>query len=307
MSVSFLRRFWMYLRERYPLAQFVPFHLLLVAAVGGISRVRLGAGWKAEQAWSAEHLWAHGALAMMLVLIYFVLRVMDEHKDRVQDLAAYPERVLSRGLVTHRHLRRAAWAAAAGAVLLALPFGWPMLVGVAVVLGYALLMLREFFVGGWLRERLLLYGVGHNLIVLLSVLLVGLGFGLAEGSGPGVLVDPVFLLAALGLNGLVFSLEVARKVRLPEAERPEVDTYSKTLGVRRAALLVPAVQAASVAAFWPLPLGPWRWAALGATVLGVVVAVVRFLQRPTERGAERLVVPASVAALVAFAVLATVA
>ena len=299
MSRISLPHFWAYLGERYSLAQFVPFHLLLVAAVGGVVRARLGAGW------TAEHGWAHGALAGLLLLFYFVLRVMDEHKDRAQDLAAYPERVLSRGLVTHRYLRAAAWWAAGGALALAAPFGRPMLIGAALLLGYALLMLREFFVGRWLRRRLLLYGISHNLVVLLSILVVALGFGLVAGQGAAPLADPALLLAALGLNGLVFSLEIARKIRLPEAERPEVDTYSKTLGVRRAALLVPAVQVASVVAFLPLALGPVRWAMLALAVLGVLAATLRFLRRPTARGARQLVGPASGAVLAAFGVLAS--
>ena len=188
---------------------------------------------------------------------------------------------------------------------LAAPFGPPMWVGVAALLGYALLMLREFFVGRWLRERLVLYGISHNLVVLWSILLAALGFGLAAGHGAAVLTDPAVGLAALGLNGLVFSLEIARKIRLPEDERAEVDTYSKGLGVRRAALLVPALQAASVAAFLPLPLGPARWAVMVLAVLGVLATTLRFLHRPTARGAKRLVGPASGAVLLLFAVLAS--
>lgn len=299
MSGPFARRFWAYLQERYPPAQFVPFHLLLVAAVGGVVRARLGL------AMEPEHLLAHGALAALLLLFFFVLRAMDEHKDHTADLAAYPERVLSRGLVTLGHLRRAGWAAAAGMVVLALPFGGPMVAGVGMLLGYALLMLREFGVGPWLRARLVLYGLSHNAVVLLALLVVALGFGLAAGGAAAALADPAVWTAALGLNGFVLSLEVARKVRLPEDERDGVDTYSRGLGVRRAALLVPALQAASLAALLPLPLGAGRWAVLAVAVLGVAVVVLRFVRRPTARGAERLVGPAAGGALLAFAALAT--
>lgn len=300
LSSPLARRFWAYLRERYDPAQFVPFHLLLVAAVGGVVRTRFDVGL------SAGHGLAHLPLAALLLLFYFVLRVLDEHKDWEVDRIAYPERALSRGLVTHRHLRGAAWIAAAGMVVLALPFGPILLAGVAGLLGYALLMLREFFAGAWLRRHFVLYGVSHNLVVFLSVHVVALGFGLAAGLGGATLRDPAVHLAAAALNGLVFSLEVARKIRMPEAERAEVDTYSKVLGVRASALLVPGVQVLSLGMLMlVLPLGPMQQAGIALAMLAGWGIALRFLRRPTKRGAERLVRPASLVVLFAFVVLAS--
>ena len=297
------RRFWAYLRERYDPAQFVPFHLLLVAAVGGVVRARFGV------APSAEHWAAHLPLAGILLLFYFVLRVFDEHKDWDADRIAYPERMLSRGFVTHRHLRVAAWAAVGGMFVLVLPFGVAMLAGVVVLLAYALLMLREFFVGTWLHRHLVLYGLSHNLVVFLSVHLVALGFGLAAGLGAATLGDPAIHLAALAINGFVLSIEVARKIRLPEEERPEVDTYSKVLGVRASALLVPAIQVLSVGVLMltPVPLGPVRTGALALAVLVAALVVAVFLRHLTAWGVRGLVHPASASALLAFLVLASLA
>jgi hypothetical protein len=296
-SRPFPARFLAYLRERYDPVQFVPFHLLMAAAAGGLVRLRLGA--PADTA----HLLSHGALALMLLAFYFVLRVFDEHKDWEEDRRAYPERLLSRGVVTHRHLRAAAWVAVALMFGLALPYGLPMVAGVAVVLGYSLLMLREFFVGSWLRQRMILYGLSHNVVVFLSLHLVFLGFGLATGAGLETLRDPFLHGAALAINALVFSLELARKIRTPDAEREGVDTYSQVLGTKRAALLLLVVQGAGAVGLGALliaagaPLGWVRIVLIAAGTALLAAAVLALLRRPTPAAAERLVKPAGVAVL----------
>lgn len=289
---SLISRFWAYLRERYDPVQFVPFHLLTVAAVGGLVRLRFDA--PAD----AAHVLSHGALTLILLAFYFILRVFDEHKDWEDDIRAHPDRLLSRGVIEHRHLRWAAWGAVAVMIGLSLPFGLAMVAGTVAILGYALLMLREFFAAAWLRQRVVLYGLTHNAVVFLSVHLVFLGFGLVAGEGLATLRDPFVHAGALAINLLVFSLEVARKIRTPDGEREGVETYSRVLGLRKAAVLLLGVQSAGAAALLFLLFtseAHLMWVRAGLMVVGwglTCAAIRALLNRPTTRAAERLVQPA---------------
>lgn len=291
------KRFWAYLRERYDPLQFVPFHLLTVAAVGGLVRLRFNAPT------DGTHVLAHGALTLILLAFYFILRVFDEHKDWEDDRRAHPDRLLSRGVIKHRHLRGAAWGAAAVMIGLSLPFGPAMVAGTAVVLGYSLLMLREFFVAAWLRQRVMLYGLTHNVVVFLSVHLVFLGFGLVAGEGLATLSDPFVHAGALAINLLVFSLEVARKIRTPAGEREGVETYSRVLGLRIAAFVLLGVQSSGVATLLFLLITAEAHligVRVGLMAIGWVLmsgAVGALLYRPTAGAAERLVVPAGLSVL----------
>ena len=51
-----------------------------------------------------------------------------------------------------------------------LVFGPAMLAATFVVLAYAGLMLKEFFVGRWLRRHVFVYAVSHNAVVFLTIL-----------------------------------------------------------------------------------------------------------------------------------------
>jgi 4-hydroxybenzoate polyprenyltransferase len=146
-----------------------------------------------------------------------------------------------------------------------------------VALGYSLLMAKEFFVGAWLRPRLVLYAVSHMLVMPLILLWVA---QMAVGDAP--LPAGVELLLALSfLSG--FSFEIGRKTRGAAEEREGVDSYTKSLGPRLApttVLLLVVGQGCllyvSLSRLGPVPV--WAVATMGAAVAFEAWAVVRFLR-----------------------------
>jgi hypothetical protein len=204
---------------------------------------------------------------------------------------AYPERILSRGLVTYRQL---AWTGAVTVLAetaIAWGFGPKILVLHLGTLGYSLLMYKEFFVRDWLKSHLFLYGVSHMII------LAFIDFTILQLSAPHgelVRIPGFFLFAFLGFS-MTFSLEVSRKIRVAEVERPEVDTYSKVIGIGPSMILVLAFQAAVMALAWALrgyldlPLwfhgtafGTWAFVAL------VYAAWGRNLTEPHSRKLDKV-------------------
>ena len=166
-------------------------------------------------------------------LVFFHLRVFDEHKDHAQDVIAHPERLLSRGVVTLPLLARLAAVAILIEAGLSALIGPYALVAWAAALIFSALMRVEFGVGEWLSRRILLYAVTHNPIV---GLLAMVGF-----ASLGVAFDARYLwyVAAASVSSLAF--ELGRKIRLPEEEIPGVDSYSSVHGRTRAGLILALV------------------------------------------------------------------
>jgi 4-hydroxybenzoate polyprenyltransferase len=101
------------------------------------------------------------------------------------------------------------------------------------------------------------------------------------------------LLLFAGMNFcFIYSLEVARKIRVPEQERPQVDTYSRRLGLNGALTLVVAMQALGLVLLGvagpALHVHPSAYVS-GVGALAVVAAAFwLFARSPKARTAKRL-------------------
>ena len=234
-------------------------------------------------------------MALVYVLIFLHLRVFDEHKDYAVDSVRFPDRVLSKGWVTLAGLRKIAQVVLPLEVALSGLIGPRFLVATLCLIAYSLLMLKEFFVADWLKRHMVLYGVSHMAILFLMVL--GVFFGLRDRLTPDFIPTAPPLLFYCGtIFAWVYSLEIARKIRAPEREMPDVDTYSKLIGPNGAILAVVGCQAFGLALLsrsaLPISTTIW-WVILGATGFAAVLMAIVAL-RPT---AEKLAKLDNVAAL----------
>ena len=210
-------RIWGYLLERFPPAAYT----VLVALFSGSTFLLA----------DARVSWATGFTAgLVVLLVFFHLRIMDEHKDGDADRQAYPDRLLTRGVVTLPLLKRLGVIAVVAQALLAWSVSVPAFQAWLACLVFTLLMRVEFGVGHWLNRHLVVYAITHNPIVgLLAVFLwvvAGGTYGLTAG----------LYVAVVSLGSLAF--EVGRKIRLPDEEISSVDSYSSVLGKSRADALL---------------------------------------------------------------------
>lgn len=282
----FSRRFSAWAAERFPAP------LLLIAILSGAASVLLGmrvlAGSQAAPVGLVD---LAGPLAFYLFL--FVLRVMDEHKDFADDVVNHPERVLQRGLITLGSLRVLAFVAVALQLGVSLwadgGFGW-VTIAWLVAFAWSLLMLKEFFVGEWLKPRMMTYAVTHAVVTpLTTVWLVFLGARGAPGAHGWVVA--VWALTAM-MTGLTF--ELTRKTFVPADERAGIDSYSKVLGVRGAVSLILGTMALSVVGFVAavgilqdrVPL--WTPVAAGALLVVCAVPYFSFLKKLKSGSTSRI-------------------
>jgi hypothetical protein len=271
-----------YQAERFPIAGYVP--LIAAFTFCSVAYSRLARG--APGFVPLHHLAMGTATALVL---FFLLRVLDEHKDADVDAAHRPELPVPRGLVTLAELRRVAIVATV-AVL-----GWnavaaPVLLGpLALFALWAALMTREFFVRDWLRRRAAIYLVTHMAIMpFIDLYTTGVDWLVAGGDDRPVRALSLFLMVTF-LNGIV--IEIGRKLRAPEDERPGVDTYTGAWGVRRAPVVwALALAGSTVTAVLALRLVSDR--ATLPVVLAAVAALcaapaLAFLARPERAWARR--------------------
>ena len=165
-------------------------------------------------------------------------------------------------------------------------------------------MAKEFFVGAWLEQRLVLYALSHMLVMPLAAWWMA-----RMGAGAGALGPTFSYLAALAfLSGAAF--EVTRKVYAPEDERDGVDSYSKVLGRRPATWVIIALLAAGLAVegglLRELHGGELRWGWYAALVAGFVPAfwsVQAFANAPSAKAKKRNEGMVAVYMLVGYVVL----
>ena len=225
-SYPFYRRYWIYQRERFPLAGYLPMVAAFTYSAISYSKICRG---------SDRHIGLHefGIGLVTSFVLFLLLRLFDEFKDAEEDARYRPYRAVPRGVVSFRELRNAIVISIALAVCLnpwRLPQMLPLLV---VALLYIILMWREFFVPEWLRRHPVAYMLTHMMILPVSDFYTsGLDWRLACSALPKGMM---LFLAMTYVNGMV--IEIGRKIRPADEEETGVTTYSALWGARRATWL----------------------------------------------------------------------
>lgn len=214
-------RIWAYLLERFP-----PVAYSLLVGLFSASAVALAA----RQTSTTAGLDLALRAGVVVLLVFLHLRLMDEHKDHEADALAYPERCLSRGVVTLPLLFKLGVVVVMLEAALALTLPGTAALAWLVCLGFTILMRFEFGVGEWLNRHLLVYAITHNPVVAL------LAFFLWTVAGGAHDLLMWLYIGIVSVGSLAF--EIGRKIRLPGEEVPGVESYSSVLGKRRADLLL---------------------------------------------------------------------
>jgi hypothetical protein len=247
---SLFIRIWGYLLERFPPVAYT----VLVALFAGSTFLLA----------DAQASWSVGFMAgLVVLLVFFHLRIMDEHKDGEADRQAYPDRLLTRGVVTLPLLKRLGLIAVVAQAVLAWVISVPAFQAWLACLVFTVLMRVEFGVGRWLNRHLIVYAITHNPIVGLLA-----AFLWVVAGGTWSLTAALYV-AVVSLGSLAF--EIGRKIRLPNEEIRGVESYSSVLGKSRAdALLLGIRWVTSGLLFWlAYTVG---MPAAGAVALGLSVA-----------------------------------
>lgn len=167
---------------------------------------------------------------LFTVSLSLLLRIMDEFKDYEDDKKNFPERPLPSGKVNSKDLIFLGWFCVACMLLSSLG-NLKIFIASVLVLFYAYLMLKWFFVESKMRKSLPLALVSHHPIVFINIFY--LLFVLSE-SIPGTDFSKVLYILPVPL--IFTNWEFARKIRATQDET-NYTTYSKIMGPRLAVFL----------------------------------------------------------------------
>lgn len=216
---SELKKWLTYQKERFPL---IRYSILVSAfAASGLSLSFLLTG--GQNPLKIEMFLVAFSVTLLL---FFQLRVADEHKDFEYDAIHHPERPVPRGLVSLKELRTLAIAAALFQLTVVSLLSTPLIVPLVLAWTYMAFMTREFFIGNWLRDHPIIYMLTHMCILFFTDLFITSCHFMVSNIEP-----PVTLLYFLGTSfclGMV--IELGRKIRSPQDETTGTDTYSRLWG-----------------------------------------------------------------------------
>ena len=216
-----MKYFWAYLQERFPLQA----NGVLIASYFTANYL-LARGATLPADVPLEITWRFPAGCVVLLCMFFHMRIIDEHKDYERDRVVHPNRILSRGLVTLKQLRVIGWFVIAVELVVSYLFGAPAFFLCIVLLVFSWLIYEEFYVGKILEEHLLANAFLHLIIMPAYSLYV---FTLVAEKFPWAAPVPILLYAWVSY-GVGLAYELARKTRAPTDERPGLITYSSVMG-----------------------------------------------------------------------------
>lgn len=280
-------RFWMYQKERFPLAAHVPLILAFSFCAASISaRLRV-------QEWPE---WQSVVVAFISCLIFFLqLRIADEFKDIEEDTLYRPYRAVPRGLVKLKEL--GALFVLGAFLQLVLALWWNTLLVPVLLIAWLYLAAMSFEFGArrWLKAHPITYLWTHMLIMPIVDLYASATdwITVANPSPPDGLI---FFLIASFFNGIV--IEIGRKIRVPSQEEKGVETYSLLWGCKKAAIVwwlmvVATAVFGCLAAYKAMALFEVGLLLVtGSVLIGVFVLV--FIGRQTEKRAKMFEVTAGI-------------
>lgn len=278
----FPHRLWAYLQERFPLFA----HGILIVSYYSSNQFFAEVLHSPNQPVHYTRWSFVGALCLFCV--FFHLRVFDEHKDYDDDCRHYPDRLLSQGVVTLKHLKVLGIFAIVVELITSLSRGLPTFISWAMVFIFSLLMLKEFFCKDWLNKHFLIYAISHMLIMpMLALLIYSFTSGDYFWNAPAM----YYLYAWVGFF-VSFNWEVSRKIRAPEQEREGITTYTKIFGTYGAGYLVLLIRVVdtlmvSLVGFY-LGLTVWFYVLLWLLFLVCLYGFLDFRTHTNEKTAKRM-------------------
>lgn len=241
---SAINRWWIYQKERFPLAKHGP--LIAVFSISAVCYSLLlrerwedpilikqaGSIWQVE-GFSLLQTVGTALIAFIVALLFFLqLRIADEFKDFEADFRYRPYRPVPRGLISLKELGIVAIASAVIQLGLSIAVSPRLVLLLLLVWGYMVLMSQEFFVATWLKARPLLYTLSHMLIMPLIALYTTAGDWLKVSWTPPQGIVWYLLVSFFG--GM--AIEIGRKIRAPKDEERGVETYTALWGREKAVM-----------------------------------------------------------------------
>ena len=222
-QLPFIKRFWIYQKERFPLLMNLIASFIFTFSVIVFSRIC-----RNEDGFVA---WQDYLIAVYISFsLFFLVRIFDEFKDKKEDAEFRPYLPVPRGLIKLKELKILGFFIFISQITLILVFQYEMLLLYGIFFSYLLLMRVEFFVPEYLKSKHFLYIGSHMFIIpLLDLYSSGIDWKLNNvGFHYGILL----FMAVSYFNGMI--VEFGRKMKATADEEKGVTSYTKIWGIQKA-------------------------------------------------------------------------
>lgn len=272
-------RWWIYQKERFNLFEYIPM-------IAGFSFCAVSYSMHIRNAETLN--WFACIISFIVTLGWFMLlRIADEHKDYEDDLKYRPYRPVQRGLIKLSELKRIGYIIFIIQVILALLWEPKQLILLGVVYCWFLLMCFEFGNPKWLKAHPTIYLISHMII---TPLIDGYGASCEWIQSGNTVIFPmlIFMLSSF-CDGT--TVEIGRKIRIPEDEEFGVDSYTHLWGIKKAIftwLFCMTISFIStVCAGFQVGIGYIIFFILSFLYIGAWILGVSFMNNPTRKKAKR--------------------
>ncbi len=225
-KLALIRRFWIYQKERFPFLG----HGILIASFNFSTIAFFLQINNSNTFIPLEHFLV---AVLSAISFFFIMRVADEFKDAKDDALYRSELPVPRGLISLKELFYIALAFILVQILAHLFIVPTLLKYLIIPYAYLFLMTKEFFVKEWLRKNQFFYVISHMLIMpIFDFYISSFAWEFSSFKVNNILA---YFLVLSFVNGLI--LEIGRKIKRRQEEKPGVVSYSSLLGYKGALLL----------------------------------------------------------------------
>jgi len=147
-----------YLKERFPLSFHLPIILLFYLAIYLFASLH-----------STNIIFSIRTLLGFLTvfLIFFHLRLFDDLKDYYKDRSRFPDRLLSKEVITVNQIKYASLIVIGLEITFSSLMGFQTFLLYLGTLSYSILMYFEFFIKDKLKKNILVYNFSHQFLIIL--------------------------------------------------------------------------------------------------------------------------------------------
>ncbi|MBA2403327.1 MAG: AMP-binding protein [Bdellovibrionales bacterium] len=273
-TAPLMTRLFAYTKERFPLIPILLFVFLLTSGYAHFFAEWYGA----KFSWQEPKLW----LTMGSVFLFMLqLRMADEIKDFEKDSKAFPDRILSKGIIPLSLIRKILYTTIAVEFLMSAAMGRSHVTYMFILQIWAYLMAKEFFRKEFLDEQVTLSLILHQMILPPLAIYSALPFISIDYLAPSM-----SLILGLIYLSLIYTIyELARKTWSPDRENAHADSYTRFWGIGPAVLVQIALTLIVIVLMKFLPMEfskLYLWTAYGLAIIYLNMLML-FRRNPTRK------------------------
>ena len=223
-----IRNLFQYLNDRFPLQQYIPLALLMFTSIFAYCGILDGRG----ASFTISEITIGGFF--IVVLTFFLLRLFDELKDWKDDIENFPERPISKGIVSIKSIRIISIIT----IIAVFVIDYFLMTGLKFdfiyLILWAWLMRVEFYCSSFLRKHIFLYLVTHHFVMSLADFFIIRVYCVSRNMS----FIPLYLVIIIIFTCYTLTLELSRKIWDEKYEIENYMTYSKAIGMHKAVNLV---------------------------------------------------------------------